>query len=149
MVRKLTARKSPTRKSIPSTVKDALWRRECGDKLDGKCTVCEQPIAYNNCHIAHILALKNGGTDNIGNLTISCQSCNLSMGTDNLHDFRNRYFKKINSVISVVPVTPIVQKKENLFELQRSMLYQFVTDKPVCNSNLINYFDEVYLMIRS
>jgi hypothetical protein len=80
-----------TRKSIPSSIKDKLWRKCCGDKLDGECCVCQIPIQYNNCHVAHIKPVAKGGSNTIDNLTITCASCNLSMGTMDLEEFKAIY----------------------------------------------------------
>lgn len=87
-----------SRKSIPANVKMVLWKRDCGISIEASCPLCGCRIDYNNCHVAHIIPLAKGGSNNITNLKITCQSCNLSMGTKNLNTFHTEYFgvPKIN-----------------------------------------------------
>jgi 5-methylcytosine-specific restriction endonuclease McrA len=40
----------------------------------------------------HIIAVTNGGSDNLDNLAPVCGTCNKSMGTQNLQDFKTVYF---------------------------------------------------------
>jgi hypothetical protein len=82
------------RSSIPSTVKDRRWRIDCGNTIDSNCQVCNIDISYTNCHVAHVISVKNGGNNNINNLRITCMSCNLSMSTMNLNEFKELYFDK-------------------------------------------------------
>lgn len=80
------------RKKIPSTVRHKLWALHFDESTTGQCTVCSNKIDNANFHAGHILSVKNGGTDNIKNLSPVCACCNLSMGVQNLNDFRNKYF---------------------------------------------------------
>ena len=80
------------RKKIPSTVRHKLWALHFDESTIGKCTVCASKIDNANFHAGHIISVKNGGTDNIKNLSPVCACCNLSMGTQNLEDFKKRYF---------------------------------------------------------
>jgi len=81
------------RKKIPSTVRHKLWTLHFDETTSGKCTVCSNKIDNANFHAGHILSVKNGGTDNIKNLSPVCACCNLSMGTQNLDDFKSKYFE--------------------------------------------------------
>jgi len=45
----------------------------------------------NDFHCGHVIAEAKGGETVIENLRPICKKCNLSMGTDNLNDFRKRY----------------------------------------------------------
>ena len=80
------------RKNIPKTVRDSLWNKFFFEELNGNCSVCNVKINYHNFHAGHIISVKDGGTNNINNLEPLCSSCNLSMGTQNLHEFKNKYF---------------------------------------------------------
>jgi hypothetical protein len=82
------------RSTIPSSVKDRRWRIDCGNTIDSNCQVCSIGISYTNCHVAHVISVKNGGNNNINNLRITCMSCNLSMSTMNLNEFKKLYFDK-------------------------------------------------------
>lgn len=80
------------RKNIPKTVRDFLWNNHFGESLEGYCYVCKNRITYHTFHAGHIISVKNGGSDNITNLEVICSSCNLSMGSKNLNEFKNKYF---------------------------------------------------------
>ena len=79
------------RKGIPKAVRDKLWDIENKDSLHGKCFTCNKELDYHTFHASHIVSVKNGGSDNINNLKICCITCNLSMGTRNLYEFKELY----------------------------------------------------------
>jgi 5-methylcytosine-specific restriction endonuclease McrA len=85
------------KESIPKTLKIAVWNKYFGEATGKiKCPCCNiTEITQLKFHCGHIIAEKNGGTLNINNLMPICESCNKSMGTQNLHEFR----KKIQEII--------------------------------------------------
>lgn len=80
------------RKKIPQTVRNSLWSKSYNDNINGKCYVCNGDITIHTFHAGHKTSVKNGGTNNINNLEILCPSCNLSMGTQDLEEFKKTYF---------------------------------------------------------
>lgn len=55
---------------IPSTVKQAVWRRD-----QGKCVICGSSI---NLHFDHIIPFSRGGTSLLAeNIQLLCATCNL------------------------------------------------------------------------
>ncbi len=80
------------RKSLPQSLRLALWNRNYLNSPTGRCYVCGIEIQYINFHAAHKIAVANGGGDNLTNLECSCASCNLTMGTMNLEEFKNEFF---------------------------------------------------------
>lgn len=65
-----------------------------------KCPCCEvNEITQMNFNCGHIQAEYKGGDQSIDNFKPICQSCNSSMGTQNMDDFKNQYLnnKKILS----------------------------------------------------
>ena len=80
------------RKNIPKTVRDSLWNKNFKEELNGNCFVCNIKITFHNFHAGHIISVKDGGNNNINNLEVLCSSCNLSMGSQNLYEFKNNYF---------------------------------------------------------
>ncbi len=80
------------RKHIPKTLRHKLWRSTFDDKMNGYCYVCTAPLNIENFHAGHILSVKNGGDTNINNLKVICSLCNLSMGSRNLEEFKEKYF---------------------------------------------------------
>jgi len=80
------------RKSFPKSLRHSLWRSIFQDNMNGFCSVCLCGVNIENFHAGHIISVKNGGSDNISNLRVVCSLCNLSMGTRNLDEFKNKYF---------------------------------------------------------
>jgi len=84
---------STKRKTIPKAVKITLWNKFFGeDNAKGKCEVCQREIKMTEFDAGHIIAVTNGGSDNLDNLAPVCGTCNKSMGTQNLQDFKTVYF---------------------------------------------------------
>jgi len=80
------------RKKIPATVRHKLWRIYFQEYMNGKCYVCNCDVNIENYHAGHIISVKNGGVNNIDNLKVVCSLCNLSMNTQNLEEFKTKYF---------------------------------------------------------
>ena len=81
------------RTSLPKAVRLFIWNRHIGKECrDGPCTVCGQHIKIEHMHVAHVIAVANGGTNHVDNLRPCCATCNLSMGVRNLGDFRREFF---------------------------------------------------------
>ncbi len=81
------------RRKLPTALRRALWISKFGeDNLKGNCFVCNYKIDMHGFHCGHVLSVKNGGSDNIKNLECVCALCNLSMGTQNMMEFKQKYF---------------------------------------------------------
>jgi len=81
---------SKKKKSIPKKIKELVWNNHIGhDIATSMCTCCDKtPIKNTEFHCGHVLAEANGGTLDITNLRPICAGCNLSMGTQNMDDFK-------------------------------------------------------------
>ena len=81
----------PKRRAIPKKKREALWIRHF-DALtsDGSCLCCQAHIAADKWEQAHVLAVANGGTNELSNLVPTCVSCNRSCGEENLREFAAR-----------------------------------------------------------
>ncbi len=58
----------------------------------------------------HIVSVRDGGNDSVGNLRPVCSTCNKNMGTENMDSFIEKYTKacpKIKPVQAVQPVKPV------------------------------------------
>lgn len=84
--------KKPKRKSIPKVLKDLAWNKWVGDDVaKTKCLCCGvNDIKMNSFHCGHVVAEANGGTLSVENLKPICAACNLSMGTENMDEFKLR-----------------------------------------------------------
>jgi 5-methylcytosine-specific restriction endonuclease McrA len=57
----------------------AAWnalRLQVLDRDGWVCSYCARAIEGYDATVDHILAVNNGGTDDLGNLTSACRSCN-------------------------------------------------------------------------
>jgi len=81
------------RKSIPKTVRDMVWDTYIGNKYGvGKCYCCRSVIDSKKFECGHVVAASLGGPNTVENLRPICGTCNKSMGTQNLEDFRRSHF---------------------------------------------------------
>lgn len=79
---------SHNRKSIPKSVRNEIWRDRFGDRFNGKCFVCKDNIRKDNFEAGHVISANDGGKDIPSNLRPICRTCNRSMGTQNLDQFK-------------------------------------------------------------
>jgi 5-methylcytosine-specific restriction enzyme A len=83
----------PKRITIPKSVKDQLWDNSFGPHSgEGKCYVCSSSINSKKFDCGHIIAVSNGGSNDISNLNAICASCNKSMSTKNMDEFKKEYY---------------------------------------------------------
>jgi len=88
------------RKSVPKALKDRLWDTTYGPEAgQGECYVCGMIINSKRFEAGHIKAVYHGGSTTLNNLKCICSTCNKSMGTQNLEDFRKTYFPAIRKRI--------------------------------------------------
>ena len=96
----------PKKKSIPKVVKDLSWNKWIGeDVARTKCMCCGvNEIKMSSFHCGHVIAEASGGKLSIENLKPICSACNLSMGTENMDDFKARcgFIKQAKSVSKAV-----------------------------------------------
>ena len=96
--KKLEAKKPKEKKpreSIPKTLKSSVWDKSIGKANGiGKCECCSKEIDSKNFECGHIKSVKDGGGTDIENLKPLCSECNKSMGTENLYEFKEKYFKE-------------------------------------------------------
>ena len=59
-----------------------MWRA-----MNMRCTYCGTPIDFNKTTVDHMVALKNNGTDRLGNIYPACQPCNSLKGSMDLRAF--------------------------------------------------------------
>jgi hypothetical protein len=80
------------KKSIPKVLKDLCWKKWVGENISKiKCLCCEDnEIKMSSFHCGHIIPEVHGGKLSIENLRPICAGCNLSMGSENMIDFKKR-----------------------------------------------------------
>jgi 5-methylcytosine-specific restriction endonuclease McrA len=81
------------RRAIPKKIRGLTWKEHFGDSMRGACFCCKKTLeALDEWHAGHIVSHANGGKDTVANLRPVCISCNLSMGTENMDDFKARCY---------------------------------------------------------
>lgn len=85
----------PKKKYIPASIKEIVWNKRANSNGAVQCELCNKILSPHTCHYSHYISEKNGGTIHPDNLTILCQSCNLSMGSKNFNEFTNTFHHNI------------------------------------------------------
>ena len=102
---------SSGRSSCPKAVKEVVWRKYSGNRMNGKCYVCKGPVTYNNFEVGHNKSYAQGGKWVVGNLRVLCRSCNRSMGTMTIETFKKKHFSKQKPKKSKKTLTKKVKTK--------------------------------------
>lgn len=81
--------------AIPKSLKKLVWDTYIGPNIGiSKCMCClHQDIRQIDFHCGHVISECSGGSKTIENLVPICSQCNLSMGRQNLNEFKLKYFK--------------------------------------------------------
>lgn len=84
------------KKQIPKALKKLVWDTWVGSNVGcTKCLCCNhEKIRQIEFHCGHIVSESTGGKIMVNNLRPICAQCNLSMGTMNMNEFKDKYFKK-------------------------------------------------------
>jgi 5-methylcytosine-specific restriction endonuclease McrA len=79
---------------IPKSLYKKLYDRDIGElNYVGCCFVCKSQINRDTAHAGHVIPEYKGGETTLNNLKAICSTCNLSMGTQDLYDYKKKYFK--------------------------------------------------------
>jgi len=83
---------STKKKTIPKVVKTLAWEKWIGEDIaKTKCLCCGvTDIKLSGFHCGHVISEANGGSTTVDNLRPICAACNLSMGSENMNDFKKR-----------------------------------------------------------
>ena len=81
------------KKNIPKSLKRAVWDNTFGASVGhAPCWCCERAyIRQIEFHCGHIIAEASGGQTTLDNLRPICAQCNLSMGTQNMLEFKRLF----------------------------------------------------------
>ncbi len=82
----------PKKKTIPKPLRSKVWKTHFNTSMVGKCCCCSNDMSFDeNYECGHILAEANGGQTIEDNLRPVCRTCNRSMGTTNMEDFKKKF----------------------------------------------------------
>ena len=85
---------------VPKSMKMNVWYTYVGREVGlQKCMCCEtHEITQGDFECAHVIAEKKGGPNTIENLRPICSTCNRSMRTMNLFEYKEKYHTKTQPV---------------------------------------------------
>lgn len=81
------------KKNITQLMKRRVWAKHIGEDIGkAKCLCCNMSdITQLTFNCGHIISEANGGETSVENLLPICQSCNSSMGTQNLYEYKKAH----------------------------------------------------------
>jgi hypothetical protein len=95
------ARAPESRKSIPKKLREMLWASYFSESETGSCFCCGSSIHKSeNYHACHLIAHKRGGSDCLPNLRPGCRDCNLSMGTQDMREYKKQFYPEVKTPLS-------------------------------------------------
>lgn len=96
-------------KTIPKPLREKVWRKD-NKTIQSICPICNQnEITAFNFECGHILAESKGGKLTIDNLRAICGSCNKSMGTRNMNEFKDFICGKSTTKLNIEPTTKPIE----------------------------------------
>lgn len=87
-------KRASTTVKVSNYIRETLWTLNFGHDTNGYCYVCNKDITRDNWHCSHVISKSNGGSNEISNLKICCPPCNLSMGSQNLYEYKKMKLAK-------------------------------------------------------
>ncbi len=78
---------------IPKPLSKKVYDRDFGAKYNiGNCFVCQTEISRDSGHVGHIIPEYLNGPTQLDNLKAICMTCNLSIGIQNLLEYKSKFF---------------------------------------------------------
>ena len=152
---------STIRHSISKKHRTLIWDFYIGEsKRQGNCYSCNKIIKFENFECGHIVASKNGGSDETENIRPICGPCNKSCQTRHLDEFKkslnvqplqnDEFFKKSLKIMPVCIFTgcsntdDITITRVDQTDTQSEKDYgNYITIK----KSLLSYFNDCFLSI--
>jgi len=123
------------RKSIPKAIRQSVWEKYNGKIYEAKCFIswCTNTCEIIDFHVGHNVPVALGGDDSIENLRPICSSCNLSMGTETIDSWNNRFEMKEPEPIILTKAEFLryeeVKKEKNKLEKEEKELKNKIVNK--------------------
>ena len=81
-----------SRPQIPKMIRGEVWKEYNGHSVYGSCYCCKRTLdVFDTWNAGHVVPYSQGGPNTVTNLRPICQSCNQSMGTENLYDLKKLF----------------------------------------------------------
>ena len=139
----IQSKKSPLSKKLRTMV----WDQYIGkDFRQGPCYSCQTKIELTDFDCGHVIATKNGGSDEINNLRPLCRPCNQSCGSQNLEEFKKSLSlqyaqhqimtvsastpESTKSTVSALPIkiTPLSKHAATILKVMPACIFTGCTD---------------------
>jgi len=89
----------PEIKQLPKMIRGKVWRNYHGSSITGSCYCCKRELdAFDAWQAGHIISRAHGGPDTPSNLRPVCPACNISMGTQNMDEYKQQYYPEDTTV---------------------------------------------------
>lgn len=82
------------KQNIPKSLRNQVWVTNCGENFNSQCFCCKNKITVYQWECGHIISEFEGGKLTIDNLKPICSTCNKSMGTQNMYDFKKSFYSE-------------------------------------------------------
>ncbi len=79
------------KKTIPKALRLKVWSNNFKESMVGTCYICVKQLNYEDYQCGHIQAEVLGGKTEESNLKPVCSTCNQSMGTTNMDEFKKKF----------------------------------------------------------
>ena len=100
------------RVALPTRLRKRIWMEIMGDRINGNCYVCGDPLDSFSFEAGHVVAHALGGDNSAENIRPVCSSCNKNMGTQNMDEYKLKYFAQRSASAKIIPVNGAAESKE-------------------------------------
>lgn len=111
---------SYTRKPISKEIRQLVY-----NKCNGHCAYCGCELEYKDMQVDHIVAVGNGGSNDIDNLLPSCRQCNYDKHKKTIEGFRRRISRELYKSLERVFVYRLAKKYNLVEEKPRIVKFYF------------------------
>ena len=81
------------RTALPAKKRKEVWNKQFDGMMHGECYCCKEELDYQKgYHCGHIESVAHGGSDDLFNLEVVCQTCNYDMGTMNMLEYKKKFY---------------------------------------------------------
>ena len=85
-----TSKFKKKRTPLNKALRYSVWNSTFGERIAfGPCCCCRREVTQQTFEVGHVVAVAKGGQDAFDNLRVVCRTCNASMGSTNMDDWKS------------------------------------------------------------